>query len=48
MEILDLAILCVTGLLTAMLSAIIGMAGGITLLSVMLLFFEPLVAIPIH
>ena len=48
MEILDLAILCVTGLLTSMLSAVVGMAGGITLLSVMLLFFEPLVAIPIH
>ncbi len=48
MEIVDLAILCVTGLLTAMLSAVVGMAGGITLLSVMLLFFEPLVAIPIH
>ena len=48
MEILDLAILCATGLLTAALSAVIGMAGGITLLSVMLLFFEPLVAIPIH
>ncbi len=31
-----------------MLSAVIGMAGGITLLSVMLLFFEPLIAIPIH
>ncbi len=31
-----------------MLSAVIGMAGGVTLLSVMLLFFEPLVAIPIH
>jgi uncharacterized membrane protein YfcA len=48
LEIVDLAILCATGLLTATLSAIIGMAGGITLLSVMLLFFEPLVAIPIH
>ena len=34
--------------LTAILSAIIGMAGGITLLSVMLFFFEPLVAIPLH
>jgi len=31
-----------------MLSAVVGMAGGITLLSVMLLFLEPLVAIPIH
>ncbi|MBW2578959.1 MAG: sulfite exporter TauE/SafE family protein [Deltaproteobacteria bacterium] len=48
MELLDLAILCSVGLLTSMLSAVIGMAGGITLLSVMLLFFEPLVAIPIH
>jgi len=45
---LDLVILCSAGLLTAMLSAVIGMAGGVTLLSVMLLFFEPLVAIPIH
>ena len=48
MELLDLGILCSVGLLTSMLSAVIGMAGGITLLSVMLLFFEPLVAIPIH
>ncbi len=48
MEALDLAILGVAGLLTAALSAVVGMAGGITLLSVMLLFFEPLVAIPIH
>ena len=31
-----------------MLSAIVGMAGGITLLAVMLLFLDPLVAIPIH
>ncbi|MCZ6465607.1 MAG: sulfite exporter TauE/SafE family protein, partial [Proteobacteria bacterium] len=35
-------------LLTSILSAIVGMAGGITLLAVMLLFFEPLVAIPLH
>jgi len=48
LELLDLAILCSVGLLTSMLSAVAGMAGGITLLSVMLLFFEPLVAIPIH
>jgi uncharacterized membrane protein YfcA len=48
LELLDLAILCSVGLLTSMLSAVVGMAGGITLLSVMLLFFEPLVAIPIH
>jgi uncharacterized membrane protein YfcA len=31
-----------------MLSAIVGMAGGIVLLSVMLLFLEPLVAVPLH
>lgn len=43
-----LAVLCVVALLTAMLSAVVGMAGGITLLSVMLLFLEPLTAIPIH
>jgi len=48
LELLDLGILCSVGLLTSMLSAVVGMAGGITLLSVMLLFFEPLVAIPIH
>ncbi len=48
MEALDLSILCVVAVLTATLSAIIGMAGGITLLSVMLLYFEPLVAIPLH
>jgi len=47
-EILDLGVLCAVALLTAVLSAVVGMAGGITLLSVMLLFFEPLVAIPIH
>lgn len=33
---------------TSILSAIVGMAGGITLLAIMLLFFEPLVAIPLH
>ena len=31
-----------------MLSAIVGMAGGITLLAVMLLFLPPLVVIPLH
>lgn len=35
-------------LATAALSAVVGMAGGITLLAVMLLFMEPLVVIPIH
>ncbi len=35
-------------LLTAILSAVVGMAGGIVLLSVMLLFLDPLEAIPLH
>jgi uncharacterized membrane protein YfcA len=48
LEIFDLSVLCVTALLTAVLSAVVGMAGGITLLSVMLIFYDPLVAIPIH
>ncbi len=43
-----LLILVVAAFGTAILSAIIGMAGGIVLLSVMLLFLEPLDAIPIH
>jgi uncharacterized membrane protein YfcA len=42
------ALLAAVALATAVLSAIVGMAGGITLLSVMLLFLEPLVAIPLH
>lgn len=33
---------------TSMLSAVVGMAGGIVLLACMLLFLDPLVAIPIH
>jgi len=40
-----LAVVC---FLTSMLSAIVGMAGGIILLSSMLLFVDPLVAVPIH
>ncbi|HEY8122451.1 MAG TPA: sulfite exporter TauE/SafE family protein [Myxococcota bacterium] len=43
-----LAILCVTAFFSAILSAIVGMAGGMTLLSVMLIFMPPLVAIPVH
>lgn len=41
-------ILSIAAFLTAVLSAIVGMAGGITLLAVMLLFLEPLIAIPVH
>jgi len=33
---------------TSILSAVIGMAGGITLLTVMLLFLDPLIVIPLH
>ncbi|MBW2401990.1 MAG: sulfite exporter TauE/SafE family protein [Deltaproteobacteria bacterium] len=48
MEPIQIAILAVAAFATSMLSAIVGMAGGIVLLSVMLLFLEPLVAIPLH
>ena len=48
MEPLTLGALTLVAFLTAMLSAIVGMAGGIVLLSTMLLFMEPLLAIPLH
>jgi len=40
--------LTLAAFLTSILSAIVGMAGGITLLAVMLLFYDPLIAIPLH
>ncbi len=40
--------LCAASLVTAAVSAVLGMAGGIMLLAVMLLVLEPAVAIPIH
>jgi uncharacterized membrane protein YfcA len=43
-----LFILCFASLLTAGVSAVLGMAGGIMLLAVMLLFLEPAIAIPLH
>ncbi len=43
-----LVLLCVTAFFSAILSAIVGMAGGMTLLAVMLLFMPPLTAIPLH
>jgi uncharacterized membrane protein YfcA len=43
-----LAIVSVTAFFTAILSAVVGMAGGMTLLAVMLLFLPPLAAIPLH
>ena len=48
MEPLTLSILVFAAFATSVLSAIVGMAGGIVLLSVMLLFMPPLVAIPLH
>jgi uncharacterized protein len=44
----ELGLLAAVALATAVLSATIGMAGGIVLLSVMLLFLPPLAAIPLH
>ena len=41
-------VLCAASLLTAGVSAVLGMAGGIMLLAEMLLFLEPTIAIPIH
>jgi uncharacterized membrane protein YfcA len=48
LEALDLTILAAAAFATSILSAVVGMAGGITLLAVMLLFLEPLAAIPLH
>jgi uncharacterized membrane protein YfcA len=43
-----LALLCAASVATGALSAVLGMAGGITLLALMLLWMDPMVAIPIH
>ena len=43
-----LAVLTATAFATSVLSAVVGMAGGMTLLGVMLLFLDPLAAIPLH
>ena len=43
-----LALLCGASYLTAILSAVVGLAGGMTLLVVMLMFFDPLVVLPLH
>lgn len=43
-----LAVLGVAAFATSILSAVVGMAGGIVLLGVMLLFYDPLLAIPLH
>ena len=44
----DVGVLFIAAFATSILSAIVGMAGGITLLSVMLLYLDPLWAIPVH
>jgi uncharacterized membrane protein YfcA len=46
--VLEIAVLGAAALLTSALSATVGMAGGMTLLAVMLIFMDPLVAIPLH
>lgn len=48
MEPATIALLCATSLVTSGVSAVLGMAGGIMLLAVMLLFLEPALAIPVH
>lgn len=48
MSSLDIGVLSAVALATSALSAIAGMGGGIVLLGVMLLYFEPLQAIPLH
>ena len=48
MDATTLLVLTAASFATAILSAIVGMAGGIVLLSVMLLFMDPLEAIPLH
>lgn len=42
------ALLLLVAIATSAISAIVGMAGGITLLAIMLLFLDPLEAIPLH
>lgn len=44
----DVAVLVTLAVATSILSAMVGMAGGAVLLTVMLLYLDPLVAIPLH
>lgn len=48
LSLVEIVILSGAAFATSILSAIVGMAGGITLLAVMLLFLDPLLAIPLH
>jgi uncharacterized membrane protein YfcA len=45
---LEVLVLWAASLATAAVSAVLGLAGGIMLLAVMLLFLEPSIAIPVH
>src|SRR5262245_66616370 len=44
----DLAVVGAVTFVTAVLSGVLGMAGGIALLAVLLLYLPPLAAIPLH
>jgi uncharacterized membrane protein YfcA len=44
----QLAILAAASFATSTLSGMLGLAGGMTLLAILLLFYDPLVAIPLH
>lgn len=48
MESADLAALALAAFATSVLTAVVGLGGGVILLSVMLLYWDPLVAIPLH
>ena len=48
MDPLTVALLCGAAFASAALSAVVGLAGGTVLLAVMLLFFEPAAAVPLH
>ena len=48
MDPLTVALLCGVAFASAVLSAMVGLAGGTVLLAVMLLFFEPAAAVPLH
>ncbi len=45
---LDLAVLGAAAFLTSALTAVAGLGGGIVLLAILVLYLEPLVAIPVH
>ena len=48
LEVWQAILLIVSAIGTSIISAIVGMAGGVTLLAIMLLFLDPLIAIPLH